>query len=180
MKLKNYTSEVSVSQTISRIEHILIGSGVSGIQKEYHQNVAGKIVALTFTIRLAETSWTIRMPVDEEKALQCLWLAYADGDQLTPNGAEIQYGSRKNKKRGEFRQQAERTAWKIMQDWIEVQMSMIQMQQADFQQVFLPYVWDGKQTLYDRVKATGFRAMLPEKTDSFNVTQTPQQKGQHE
>ncbi len=53
-----------------------------------------------------------------------------------------------------------------MQDWVEVQLSMIQMKQADLMQVFLPYVWDGKRTYYDALKVNGFRAMLPEKTES--------------
>jgi hypothetical protein len=161
MFLKNYTSDVPVSQTLHRIEQVLVRCGVSGISKEYHPKITGKIVALTFCISLVEgQSWQIRLPVDEEKALQALWLNYADGEKLSPDGSALQWNSRKHKKRAEFREQAERTAWKIMQDWIEVQLSMIQMQQADFQQVFLPYVWDGKQTLYDRVKTNGYRALL--------------------
>ena len=166
MFLKNYTSDVPVRETIGNIEHVLIRCGVSGIQKEYHQNIAGKIIALTFTIRFAPDTppWVIRLPVDEDKALQCLYVAYADGDRLSADGSTILNG-RKKKKRAEFRGQAERTAWKIMQDWIEVQLSMIQMQQADFQQVFLPYVWDGTQTVYDKIKASGYRALLLERTE---------------
>lgn len=38
MFLKNYTSEVPVSQTIYRIEQVLIKCGVSGITKEYKGN----------------------------------------------------------------------------------------------------------------------------------------------
>ncbi len=48
-----------------------------------------------------------------------------------------------------------------MQDWLEVQLSMIAMRQADFVQVFLPYVWDGQRTYYQALKDSGFRAMLP-------------------
>lgn len=165
MFLKNYTSDVPVQQTLHRIEQVLVRCGVHGIAKEYHQKITGKIIALTFVIKIGdELNWQIRLPVDEEKALQALWLNYADGDKLTADGSALQWGSRKTKKRADFREQAERTAWKIMQDWIEVQLSMIQMQQADFQQVFLPYVWDGKQTLYDRVKGAGFSNLLPEAT----------------
>ena len=163
--LKNYTSDVPVSQTVYRIEQLLIRCGVSGISKEYHQNISGKIVALIFSIKLdLGKEWKIRVPVDEEKALQCLWLNYAAGERMNASGSEILYGGRKKKKRADFREQAERTACKIMQDWIEVQLSMIQMQQADFQQVFLPYVWDGTQTVYDRIKSGGYRALLPETT----------------
>lgn len=163
--LKNYTSDVPVPQTLHRIEAALIKCGVSGIAKEYAPNHIGKIVALTFVIAMdGMTPIQIRVPVDEEKALQCLWLDYVDGDKLTPDGAQILYNARKKKKRAEFREQAERTAWKLMQDWIEVQLSLIQMKQADFMQVFLPYVWNGKRTFYHAMKDSNFAGLLPEKS----------------
>jgi hypothetical protein len=76
----------------------------------------------------------------------------------------LQWSARKRKVKADFREQAERTAWKIIQDWIEVQMSMIQMQQADFREVFLAYAWDGKRTFFDRVREGGFAGLLPEKS----------------
>lgn len=53
-----------------------------------------------------------------------------------------------------------------MQDWVEVQMSMIQMQQANFREVFLPYLWDGKRSFYQMVEESGFAGLLPEKTEA--------------
>ena len=38
-------------------------------------------------------------------------------------------------------------------------MSLIQMKQAEWMQVFLPYVWDGRQTFYDRLKGEGFKGL---------------------
>ncbi len=43
-------------------------------------------------------------------------------------------------------------------------MSMIQMKQAETLQVFLPYVYDGRQTYYDAMKTANFRGLLPKKT----------------
>lgn len=163
MFLKNYTSNVPVSTTLARIEHVLIRCGVSKISKDY-ANVAGKIVAVTFCISLAERDVHIRLPVDEEKALTALWLNYANGDKLSNDGRSLQYNSYKKKVREDFRVQAERTAWRIMQDWIEVQLSMIQMKQADALEVFLPYAWDGKRTFYQSIKDSKFAGLLPEKT----------------
>jgi hypothetical protein len=164
MFLKNYTSNVPVSDTIHRIEKVLIKCQVSGITKEYGPE--GKIIALHFHVPIAEgKTLTIRMPADEKAALDALWLDYADGDQH--DGFKITgYPARsyKKKTKADFKEQAERTAWKLVQDWIEVQMSMIQMKQAETLQVFLPYVWDGQATFYQRLKNNGFRAMLPEKT----------------
>lgn len=164
--LKNYTSDVPVSVTVGRIESVLIRCGVNSIAKEY-AGTNGELAALTFKIQLdGSPAWPIRFPVDKERALQALWLNYADGEQLTPDGKKLVYDSYKKKTRDDFRRQAERTAWKIMQDWIECQMSMIQMKQADFREVFLPYLWDGKQTYYKSIEAAHFKGLLPEKTES--------------
>lgn len=163
MFLKNYTSSVPVSQTIYRIEQVLIKCGVSGIMKEY-LGTKGEVGAITFQIEAPSGKITIRLPADKCRALEALWLDYADGEKLNDKrDAIIGWGSRKRKRKSDFADQAERTAWKIVQDWVEVQMSMIQMKQADTLQVFLPYVYDGKRTFYQAMVESGFKGMLPEK-----------------
>jgi hypothetical protein len=157
--LKNYTSEVPVTQTIHRIEQVLIRCGVSGIMKEYAPMPAGEVSAITFQIDTPTGKMTIRLPADKNKALEALWLDYADGDKLTEEGDAIVWNPRKKKRKSDFAQQAERTAWKIVQDWVEVQMSMIQLKQADTVQVFLPYIWDGRETFYGRLKAGGLKQL---------------------
>lgn len=162
MFLKNYTSDAPVSQTIYRIEQVLIKCGVLSIEKEYGPNA--EVVAVRFKINDQGREFYVRMPADREKALNALWMDYVGTDKLSGDGKSISdWGSRKKKNRTDFAQQAERTAWKIVQDWIEVQMSMIQMQQADAVEVFLPYVWDGRTTVYNRIKQNGYAALLPEK-----------------
>jgi hypothetical protein len=163
MYLKNYTSDVPVSQTVHRIEQVLIRCGVSGITKEYGPNA--EVSALTFHIKFeGDKTVAIRLPANRDAAWNALWIAYVDGDKLNSDGTALYWNTRKKKVKGDFKDQAERTAWKLVQDWVEVQMSMIQMKQADFVQVFLPYVWDGTQTYYQKLKGTGFRALLPENT----------------
>ena len=160
MFLKNYTSEVPVAQTLFRIEQALIRCGVSGITKEY-ANTEGKIAAVTFNVQMPSgRAVAIRLPANEEQALSTLWADYAGKDVITADGQQLK-SSFKRKCREDFRQQAERTAWKLVQDWVEVQMSLIQMKQAEWMQVFLPYVWDGRQTFYDRLKGEGFKQLGP-------------------
>lgn len=165
--LKNYTSNVPVVQTLAEIEKVLIKCGVTGIQKDYHPSGSGKVIAVTFQIKFTDgqPAISIRLPANEERALQALWMDYVDGESVEKvNGGDerILYNNRKQKRRNDFRDQAERTAWRIVRDWIEVQMSMIQMQQADFLQVFLPYVWDGKLSYYDRLNQSKFAGLLPQ------------------
>lgn len=159
MFLKNYTSEVPVSQTIYKIEQVLIKAGVNGIAKEY--GPTGKVSAISFQIKVGETpTFNIRLPADEVAATQALWLNYANGDKLAPDGNSLVWNNRKSKRRADFVEQGERTAWKLIQDWVEVQISMIQMKQADFVQVFMPYVvLEDGQTVYQRLKGDGFKQL---------------------
>ncbi len=155
MFLKNYTSNVPVSETIYNIEKVLIRCGVSGIEKQYDSNM--KVNAVVFHIQPDPNAprFTIRLPVNKDKALEALWLDYVDGDKMNEKGDAIHWNNRKKKRKVDFAEQAERTAWKIVQDWVEVQMSMIQTKQADFVEVFMPYLFDGKQSLYQRAISAG-------------------------
>lgn len=163
MFLKNYTSAVPVSETIHRIEKVLIRCGVAGIMKEYGLN--SKVTAITFQAEMSTGKITIRLPADEQKATDALWLDYIGDDKkdLNEKGDEFKSWSRKKKRKVDFADQGARTAWKIVQDWIEVQMSMIQLKQADLIQVFLPYVFDGKRTYYEALKESNYAGLLPER-----------------
>jgi hypothetical protein len=161
--LKNDTSDVPVSTTLHRIEQVLIRCGVCGITKEY-SDTQGTIAAVTFSIAMGEGHpMTIRLPAKVNEAQDALWRDYAGAD-ISPDGKTC-HSPYKKKTKGSFREQAERTAWKLVQDWIEVQMSMVQLKQADVREVFLAYVWNGRETFFSRLQANGFRALLPEKTE---------------
>lgn len=58
------------------------------------------------------------------------------------------------------RGQAERTVWKIMDDWVRVQVSLIQLKQVEFEQVFLAYLSSGSTTFYQIVKESKFKGLL--------------------
>ena len=88
-----------------------------------------------------------------------------DSHTFAPAGAAALLAQGKQKKKADFAEQAERTAWKLVQDWVEVQMSMVQLKQADVREVFLAYIWNGRQTFFQNLEQTGFRALLPEKTE---------------
>lgn len=161
MFLKNYTSDVPVPTTIMRIESILIKCGVKGIEKQY-EDKTGRVLALTFTIDVGDNRpLRVNLPVREEQVLEALWQEYVDGDPLTPDGQNVQcYPNVKRKSRESFREQAQRTAWKLMQDWIEVQMSLILMKQADVREVFLSYILvNQKQTVFEVFQESGMKML---------------------
>ncbi len=142
MPIKNYTSGIPVEKTILRIEMALITGGAVGIMKDYSE---GKVDNISFSIPSPEKRLiAIRLPANVEAVYQVLKSA-----MKRPRAETVK----------RLRDQAERTAWKLVQDWVEVQMAMIKMQQAEFMQVFLPYVWDGRRTFYASLKDNHFKLL---------------------
>jgi len=158
MNIKNYTSDVPTSVTIGRIQAFLIECKVNGLTMEYGEN--GQVLALLFHIDL-DRRYSIRMTANVDAVHETFWRDYVGPHRTykTPNGDEECSSGYKRRLRSSFREQAERTAWKLQQDWVEVQMSLLRLQKIDFLQVFMPYLWDGKQTLYDRIKGNGMLAL---------------------
>lgn len=158
--LKNYTSDVAPSITIGRIESVLVRAGVFGVTKEYGS--AGEVTAIRFQIPINKRMVDIRMPADAKAAQHALFLDYI-GDDLLPDG-KIKWGCKKKLREKDFEEQGKRTAWRLLQDWIEVQMSQIHLKQTEPLQVFMGYIWDGKQTTYEKLKASNYAGLLPETT----------------
>jgi len=141
--MKNYTSGVPTDRTISKIETALARAGAGNIIKDYTE---GELSALSFTLHLDGTRLVpIKLPANIEQVEKVLMTA-------------VKRPRRETMRR--IKQQAARTAWRLMQDWVEVQLSLIEMNQAEAMQVFLPYVWDGKRTYFAMLKENNFK-LLP-------------------
>jgi hypothetical protein len=166
MKIKNYTSGVPISETVNKIERILISCKVLGIAKEYSEG--GEVTALTFGMPYEGHNVAVRLPVEIDACQESLWQDYVDGETVEKisNGTDemVRYNGYKRKKRSEFRDQAERTAWKLAQDWLEVELSRVKLRQGSVAQIFMPYIWDprSKQTLFEKFKGSGGFKALPE------------------
>lgn len=144
--VKNYTSNVPVSRTIARIEEVLAKCGASHIAKEYSK--AGSVIALQFMIESCGRKIVVKLPANPAKVYEAL---------------KAQVSKPRHDTLQRLREQSDRTAWKIQQDWVEARLSMIVMGQADLLQVFLPYVFNGERTYYEALRERGFAGLLPEK-----------------
>ncbi len=145
--MKNYTSEVPVSRTVARIEQALVKAGASRISTVYSN---GEMVGIDFMLGDYDargSAMTVRIPVNVP-AVESIFLDQL-GREPSPSVAE------------RIHQQAGRTAWKLMQDWIEVQLSLIEIQKIAAVQVFLPYLYDGRQTFYEKLRDGGFKLLGP-------------------
>ncbi len=151
MKIKNYTSEVPAITSMGRIEKCLIEAGATDISKKYENQVCTairfRIIHKTPEAPNLGVPIFFELPAKVEACFKVLW-------------EEVRRPNAGTKER--IRQQAERTAWKIVSDWVEVQLTMIRLEQAELLQIFLPYVFDParEKTFYQQVKESGFKALL--------------------
>ena len=144
--LKNYTSKITANRSIAHIEMKLAGHGAQKIMKEY--TLEGKILSLTFSIKFNGSDLPFKLP---SRVKQCKEILYQ----------QIRRPRQDTLKR--LDEQAERTAWKILSDWVDIQMSMIDLAQVEFTEVFLPYAYDPEKnrTLFETMKANDFKKLLP-------------------
>lgn len=144
MNLKNYTSSIPAHQTISHIEAYLASAGVSGISKQYEN---GQPSAIFFHIELPNNRFTVRLPARVQDVQKFLWQDYCSKTR------------RPRKSEEDFLEQASRTAWAIQRDWVQIQISLIKLKQADFLEVFMGFLWDGKQSYYQTIENAKFKAL---------------------
>jgi hypothetical protein len=146
MSLLNYTTEVPAYKTVSEIQHLLATHGAKAILHEYDDN--GYIIALSFKIVLGKQEIAFRLPTDWRPILQILEHDPQARRRIRPS-----------------EEQALRVAWRIVKDWVEAQLAIVETRMVSLDQVFLPYAItkDGK-TLYEKAKDEGF--FLPPGQDS--------------
>jgi len=57
-------------------------------------------------------------------------------------------------------EQATRTAWRILKDWVEAQLAIIEAEMADIKEVFLPYAQNPQgKTLYETLSENQFKLL---------------------
>lgn len=132
-KIKNRTSQVPVNRSIMHIEDCLVNHGAKNIIKTYEN---GKIEALCFSMMIDGKEIPFKLPAYVEACATTLRAAVKK-----PTTGTLE----------RIADQAERTAWKIMSDWVDVQMTLIELQKVEFLRIFMPFIYLPKQktTLYD-------------------------------
>ncbi len=125
MPLLNYTTQISPFKTVSEIQQILVKHGAKKIMQDYDDN--GAITAVCFLIATPLGEQGVRLPANID-AVEAVLL--------------------KQKVKG-GREQAERVAWRIVKDWVEAQMAILESQMVTIDEVFLPYIMNADgQTVY--------------------------------
>lgn len=147
MAILNYSTTVDSFKTVSEIEYILMKHNAKSIMK----NCDGEsITGLSFLIDTGGKQIPVRLPVRVDECL------------------EVLRREKKNNPRSNIkatREQAERVAWRILKDWVEAQMALLDIQMVRFEEIFLPYIEVQGRTIYERLEEKQF--LLEEGTNSL-------------
>lgn len=146
MNIKNYTSSVPADQSILQIERVLIKIGARNIAKEY--DGFGKVDAILFGVPRGESTVPIKLPA-RRAAIQKVLL-----NQYKRNPSKVQIAN--------AQLQADRTAWRNVKDWVEIQATMIELDQVEMMEVFMPYIYrmDKGKTVFELAKENSFQKLL--------------------
>ena len=147
--LRNYTSTVPVSRSVADIEELLVKAGATTVSKFYDDNQ--KLAGFFFQMVVDRRPLTFKLPADASAVSKVL-----KAQVKKPHKGTMQ----------RMEEQAERTAWRLLYDWVHVQVSMIMMEQAKAIQIFLPYWYNEKEnkTLFEHMEETKFKQLTSGKT----------------
>ena len=141
MALLNYTTEVSADRSVSQILALLVSHGARAIMTNYD---AGQVCSISFQIETPQGLQGFRLPVDPDAVLKVMQKQKRPWGKIPPR--YVNQG------------QAIRIAWRILKDWVEAQMAIIETEMVRMEEVFLPYLLvDKHQTLFQKMVGTRFQ-----------------------
>lgn len=138
MPLLNYTTKVAVDVTVGQIQKILASHGATAIMLKYD---AGELVGMSFRVDTTHGNLPFSFPVDIAKVQAVL--------------------GRQNQHVDEAR--AARIGWRILKDWTEAQMALLETEMVELEEIFMPYLMvNESETMYHRMVASGYQLALEE------------------
>jgi hypothetical protein len=126
---------------VLEIERMLTKFGAKRILKEYNHNQ--QLIGLTFTVETPNGEMPIKLPAKVDKIEQVFKVQVSRG--LLPRKY---WGSDWAK------EQAIRTAWRTIKDWIDAQFALISIEMVKVEEIFLPYTYSARlgQTLFEAIE----------------------------
>ncbi len=151
MPILNYTTKIAVEKTASQIQAMLARAGAEAVMIEFANVADGSgprcLTALSFRVQYKGTPVTFCLPAKIEPVQAIL-----HRDNGVPRKLKCH-------------EQAARVAWRIIKDWVEAQLAIIEAEQVEMVEVFLPFAQNPKTgvTVFEELASTDF-AMLTHET----------------
>lgn len=125
MPIKNYTTKIDAFESLGEIQGALARNGARKIMVDYDDK--GRPCGITFGLQTAQGGMLFQLPANTPGVM-----AAFNRQKIKPDA-----------------DQAERTAWRNIRDWILAQMAFVESGNVQVDEVFLPYLTDGSgRTLY--------------------------------
>lgn len=142
MPILNYTTQVEPEKSIAEVTGLLTRFGARSITTEFDND--GFVSGISFIIMIEMRPLAIRLPVNVDGVYGTLRMAKG-----VPNRSKTQA-------------QARRVAWRILKDWLEAQLALFQVGQAEAGQVLMPYAVDSEgRTAYQMFRDSHVRQLPP-------------------
>ncbi len=141
--IKNYTS--NSKQTFDKIQKILASHKARQVFFEYNDH--GQIITLAFSLQIGERTIAFKLPARVEK-VETIFLINKK------NKMRYDWDKERATLSDEDKQQAYRTAWANIRDWLDAQMALIDTEQVKIEEVFLPYAVNREGKTYFEVVST--------------------------
>jgi hypothetical protein len=133
MPILNYTTSIDSHKTVGEIQKMLAAKGARGILLEYNEH--GDPSAVAFQIEVRGQQLRYRLPCRAEKVCTVL------GREWKAGKVDRKYTTM---------QHAVKVAWRIVKDWIEVQLAIVESEMVEMAEVFMPYqLVNESQTMYE-------------------------------
>lgn len=137
MALLNYTTKIAADKTVAEIHRMLARAGAKQIMNDYDDQ--GYIMGVAFRMEVNGNLVGFKLPSDWHPVQRVL-------EEQWDSNHRIDYSQ----------EQALRVSWRVIKDWIEAQLAIIETQMVKPEEVFLPYMMQGDRTLYDRMLDSNF------------------------
>ena len=146
MKVKNYTSGVPANRSLMLIEEMLINIGATNISKSIDVNK--EVDGIVFMISVNNKSMLFKLKARTEEVYKSLFKKERNTRGRQPD---------KDKQR----EQAKRTAWKLLYDRVSMDATDILLGQMELMEIFLSRAYDIEkdQTFFEMVKESGFKQL---------------------
>ena len=140
MPLLNYTTKIAADKTASEIVALLARKGATNVMITF--GTQGQPIGLKWRVESPSGPLAFALPVNAEAVFEVL----TKQGVLKSNAASR-------------REQAERTAWRIVKEWVDAQMALLETGMVELEEVFLPYMLSGDRTLYQTLAEGNFQAL---------------------
>lgn len=131
----NYTTKIEAHQSIAEISKMLAKAGAKAVMQEFDDD--GTVKSLSFSLIFNGNTIGFRLPINwraihiivNDKRQNQNWRPWMGTNEHSIN-----------------------VAWRVIKDWVEAQLALIEANQVKIEQVFLPYAITSQgNTLYEQI-----------------------------